>query len=290
LLASLLALLVGAWAISVFLAALLLDGMDDILHPQPIPVDQTPLDYGITSYQNITFTARAGIRLSGWYVPSQNGAAIILAHGHGNNRATLLPEAAMLQSHGYGVLLFDFRGHGESERAVVTIGDHERRDMRAAVDFVAAQTDVDPDRIGALGFSMGAAVLVQVAAEDERLRAVIIEAAFPTLEGVIKNRLDLPGVLRAPLMRWVEWQQNGDIDDVRPVDDLCNISPRPVMLIYGDQDEALPPGSQQIMFEAVCEPVEKWLLPGRGHEYFRDQPIEGYETRILAFFEKELAR
>lgn len=283
-----LALAVGACAVGIFLAALLLDGMDRILHPPRVPIEQTPRDVGITTYRDVTFTTSDGIALRGWYIPSRNGAAVILAHGHANNREPLLPEAALLADHGYGVLLFDFRGHGESGDAAVTLGDHERRDLRAALDFVAAQPDVDPGRIGGLGFSMGAAVMVQVAAEDERLRAVVIESAYPTLDAVIDQKLNLPGIIRGPLVRFVEWRNDGEIDDVRPVDDLCNISPRPVLLIYGDQDEVLPPGSQQAIFEAACAGAERWLIPGVGHAYWRDHQAAGYEERVIRFLEQAL--
>jgi fermentation-respiration switch protein FrsA (DUF1100 family) len=283
-----LALLLGGCALGVFLAAFLLNGIDRILYPPHTPVDRTPRDVGITTYQDVTFTASDGITLRGWYIPSQNGAAVILAHGYVDNRQFLLPEAALLTDRGYGVLLFDFRGHGESDRAAVTLGDHERRDLRAALDFVAAQPDVDPDRIGGLGFSMGAAVLTEVAAEDERLRAVVIEASYATLDDVIKERLNLPGVLRDPLVRVIEWQHDGDIDSVRPVDDLCRISPRPVLLIYGDQEDTLPPGSQQTMFDAARDPVEKWVIPGVGHVYFGESAPEGYSARVLDFFERGL--
>jgi dipeptidyl aminopeptidase/acylaminoacyl peptidase len=283
-----LALLLGGCAVGVFLAAILLNGMDRILYPPRTPVDRSPRDVGITTYRDVTFSTSDGITLRGWYVPSLNSAAVILAHGHANNRQFLLPDAALLAEHGYGVLLFDFRGHGESDRAAVTLGDHERRDLRAALDFVAAQPDVDPGRIGGLGFSMGAAVLTLVAAEDERLRAVVIEAPYATLDDVIEYRLNLPGVLRDPLVQWLEWRNDGDLDDVRPVDDLCRISPRPVLLIYGDQDDTLPPGSQQAMFDAACDPVEKWLIAGVGHVYFGESALEGYNARVIEFFARGL--
>jgi dipeptidyl aminopeptidase/acylaminoacyl peptidase len=287
-LAVLLGLVSGGCVIGVFLVIVLIDNMGRILEPPRTPITQTPLDYGITIYSDVTFTSRDRITLRGWYIPSQNGAAVILAHGYVDNRQFLLPEAAFLSERGYGVLLFDFRGHGESGSAVVTLGDHERRDLRAALDFVAAQPDVDPGRIGGLGFSMGAATLAEVAAEDERLRAVVIESSYATLNEVVKERVNLPGVLRDPLIRLLEWRYHGEIDDVRPVDDLCLISPRPVFLIYGDQDTVLPPGTQQRMFAAACEPVEKWLIHGVGHVYYRDHHATGYEERVIAFFEEGL--
>ncbi len=287
-LAVLLALVSGGCLIALFLAFVLIDNMGRLLEPPRTPLTQKPSDYGITIYRDVTLTSSDGITLRGWYIPSQNGAAVILAHGYVDNRQFLLPEAAFLTRAGYGVLLFDFRGHGDSGSATATLGDHERRDLRAALDFVALQPDIDPDRIGGLGFSMGAATLVEVAAEDERLRAVVIESSYATLDDVIQQRLNLPGVLRDPLIRVFEQRENADLDAVRPVDELCQISPRPVLLIYGDQDDVLPPGSQQQMFAAACTSTEMWLIHGVGHIYYRDHHTADYEARVLAFFAQAL--
>jgi pimeloyl-ACP methyl ester carboxylesterase len=287
-LAGLLALVGGGCVLTVALAVILINNMDRLLEPPRTPITQTPIDYGITTYSDVTFTSSDGITLRGWYIPSQNGAAVILAHGYVDNRQFLLPEAAFLTRTGYGVLLFDFRGHGQSGSAPVTLGDHERRDLHAAVDFVAAQPDVNPDRIGGLGFSMGAATLAEVAAEDDRLRAVVIESPYATLDEVVRQRLNVPDVLRDPLVRALEWRVHANVNDVRPIDDLCQISPRPVFLIYGDQDDVLPPGTAQQMFAAACPPVETWLIHGIGHVYYRDHHTPGYEARVLAFFDNGL--
>jgi pimeloyl-ACP methyl ester carboxylesterase len=193
-------------------------------------------------------------------------------------------DAYVLAEHGYGVLLFDFRGHGASERAQVTLGDHERCDLRSALDFVDAQPGVD--RIGAIGFSMGAATLTHVAAEDERLEAVILEASYPDLYSALMNRSRLFG----PISQWPTlWMfHDVDLDAVRPVDDICRISPRPVLLIYGDQDHVLPPGSAQTMFEAACDPVELWIIHGAHHgDYFGFAP-KSYLDRVVSFFDTNL--
>jgi dipeptidyl aminopeptidase/acylaminoacyl peptidase len=237
-------------------------------------------------FEDVIFTTEDDIALSGWYVPPQNGAVIILLHGYEGNRMQMIPEARLLAAAGYGVLLFDFRGSGISEQAMVTLGDHERRDLRVALDFVEQQPGVE--RIGALGFSMGAATLTQVAAEDERLQAVIIEATFPDLESTLEYRTRLLGPISQLPSLWAIRERGVDVDDVRPVDDICAISPRPVLLIYGDQDVGVPPGSAQTMYDAACDPVELWIIAGASHgDYILTEP-EVYPVRVLAFFEAYL--
>jgi O-acetyl-ADP-ribose deacetylase (regulator of RNase III)/dienelactone hydrolase len=185
--------------------------------------------------------------------------------------------------------VFDLRGHGESQSARITLGHHEQRDLAAALDFVAAQPGVDPDRIGGLGFSMGGAALTLTAATDERLRAVVIEAAFASLEDVIDDKAGLLGPLTQIPARWAIKHEGVDIDSVRPVDALCNISPRPVFLIHGGADDTVPPGSQQRMFDAVCEPADTWLIPAAAHQNYTEVVPDEYAARLLDFFERSLS-
>lgn len=273
--------LAGALAVATYIASTAARLAEDTLSPPRTPLDQTPLDAGIDEYKDVTFTASDGITLRGWYVPSENGVAIILAHGYAGNRLMLLPEAQILAEQGYGVLLFDFRGHGESADALVTIGDHEQRDLSAAIDFIAAQPGVE--KIGAVGFSMGAATLVQVAARDDRLDGVVIEAAFPTLVEEIRYRSRAFGPLsQIPSLRAVR-RSGVDVDGVRPIDDLCAISPRPVLLIYGELDAAVPPGTAQTMLDAACEPAELWIVAGATHQNYAEVAPEEYAARLLNF-------
>jgi pimeloyl-ACP methyl ester carboxylesterase len=137
---------------------------------------ERPDDLGLT-YVDARFTTADGVTLSGWYVPSSNGAAVVLLHGAGSTRSSVLDEAAVLADHGYGVLLYDARGHGRSGGRAMDFGWYGDEDLAAAVDHVAAQPDVDPGRIAALGLSMGGEEALGAAAADPRIRAVVAEGA-----------------------------------------------------------------------------------------------------------------
>jgi dipeptidyl aminopeptidase/acylaminoacyl peptidase len=277
-----LALLAAALLLAMGIALITARAARNALSPPRIEVDVP--DGDLPQAMDVVFTTGDGITLRGWYVPSENGAVVILAHGYAGNHRMLLPEAALLAAHGYGVLLFDFRGHGESGDGLVTIGDRERRDLEAAVDFVAARPDADPDRIGAIGFSMGGATLAQVAAQDSRLRAVVIEAAFASLDATIRYRSRYLGPLTQWPSLWAVRRAGVDVDDVTPVADLCAISPRPVLLIYGERDSDVPPGTAQAMYEAACEPVEQWMVVGARHQNYMEVAPQEYAARLLGFF------
>jgi len=124
-------------------------------------------------YENVSFKTADGLRLRGWYVPSRNGAAVISFPGR---KGTQKP-ARMLARHGYGVLLFDRRGEGESDGDPNAWGWSGYRDVDAAVRYLRTRQDVDPDRIGGIGLSVGGEMMLEAASRSRGLRAVISEGA-----------------------------------------------------------------------------------------------------------------
>lgn len=277
----------GLFATS-FLVWMVARGVRKALTPTRSAIFHTPADLDITTFHPVQFATEDGLTLRGWYVPSRNGAAVLLAHGYGDNRVDMLPELRILAGQGYGVLAFDLRGHGSSDDALVTLGDHERRDIRAALDWLTRQPDVDPDHIGAIGFSMGGAALACVAANDDRLRAVVLEATFPALHDLVCALTEPVGTSGRLAVLWSVRRCGVDLDGVRPVEALPRISPRPVLLIYGQQDTLVPPPLQDVMIAALREPSEVWrVLPAR-HQNFAEVMPDEYAARLTAFFNRWL--
>ena len=177
-------------------------------------------------YERVTLKTHDGLKLAAWYVPSRNGAAVIAFPG----RSQPVPHARMLVRHGYGVLLLDRRGEGESEGDYNAFGWGGEADVAAAVGFLRGRSDVDADRIGGLGLSVGGELLLQAAAHTRALRAVVSEGA-----GVrsLAEHLHTPGVGR--VQRWFSnWVvQTGALtvlSNASPPEDLtelvARISPR----------------------------------------------------------------
>ena len=132
-----------------------------------------PADHVGAPHQNVTFTTADGLRLRGWYVPSKNGAAVIAFPGR---KGTQKP-ARMLARRGYGVLLFDRRGEGESEGDPNAWGWAGYQDVIAAVRFLQHRPDVQRGRIGGIGLSVGGEMMLEAAAKSRGLNAVISEGA-----------------------------------------------------------------------------------------------------------------
>jgi dipeptidyl aminopeptidase/acylaminoacyl peptidase len=232
------------------------------LHP---PRASVSVPDGLGPLLPIALTTSDHVVVRGWYVPSRNGAAVVLAHGHGGQRGQLAFEARALERRGYGILLFDFRGHGESDERAVTWGAAEQLDLEAAIDYLTRRPEVNARRIGALGFSMGAMTVAMVAARDPRLRAAVMEGAYTSVEEMISHderhyRWWSERVAVATLRR-----SGVPIDSVRPVDVVCRISPRPVLIVNGAEDEDTPVAVAVRLYRAACPPKSIWIIPHAGH-------------------------
>jgi fermentation-respiration switch protein FrsA (DUF1100 family) len=252
----------------------------------------SPSDFGL-EFQTVTLTSEDNLKLAAWYVPSHNRAAVILQHGIYRNRTSMLGPAAMLARHGYGVLLVDQRTRGMSEGEQFTFGKYEVRDIDAAYRYLAGRSDVDAQRIGALGESMGGAVLLLDAARNRGIKAVVADSAFASLQDSIETGVHtlagLPPFPFATLIQWFTERQNGvPASEIAPVKQIGLISPRPVFLMQGGRDTLIPPNSGQRLYDAAGEPRQLWFDPALEHCEFRFARPAEYEKRIVAFFDQYL--
>lgn len=247
------------------------NGGQPVLQPEGVP------------FQEITLTTRDGLKLAAWYTPSQNGAVILVAHGWASQRQPAFHE--LFARHAYGVISWDFRAHGQSEGNVTTFGLHEALDVEAALDF--ALTQAGSHHVGAWGGSMGGAATILAAADRPEIEAVIIDSTYPSLRDEFYKAIDQPG-LRA-LIALTAWFETGlRPEDLRPIDEIGRISPRPVLLIQGEADQSVPADSAQRLYAAAGEPRQLWSEAGVRHlQMFSDYPQE-YERRVMEFFDRVL--
>jgi uncharacterized protein len=236
------------------------------------------------AHEDVSLTTSDGLVLEGWYVPSRNGAAVIAFPGR---RGPQKP-ARMLARHGYGVLLFDRRGEGASEGDPNAFGWAGTRDLKAAISFLQARPEVDKDRIGGLGLSVGGEMLLQAAAETDDLKAVVSEGA-----GVrsVREAVHLTGADRL-LSSWMSGLATlgtavfaNDLPP-RSLTDLSAEISTPVFFIYatpGQGGETLNP----TYYEAAKQPKDIWAAEG-GHTGAITAEPEEYERRVVGFFDGAL--
>ena len=236
-----------------------------------------------TPYEHVSFTTNDGLRIAGWYIPSRNRAAVIAFPG----RDITQPHARMLARHGYGVLLFDPRGEGASEGDPNGLGWAGDRDLKAALAFLAARPDVDGDRLGGIGLSVGGELLLETAAESPALKAVVSEGAGmrSSREGnkVVKwHELPELAVVTGATALFSNHTPPPFLGDL-----VGRIAPRSVFLIHATHGR----GGEQLnprYYEAAGQPKQLWSIPDAGHmEGIKAHPKE-YERRVVAFFDRAL--
>lgn len=247
------------------------------------------------AFEDVSFRSFDGTRLHGWWFESGTDRPTVIAlHGVSKNRTDMVRFALTLGEAGMNVLLFDGRGHGKSEGRFVTYGFYEKRNVEAAIDFVVLDRGVSETRIGLAGISMGAAITLQVAAANRRIRAIWTDSPFASLTRVSMDRVRgwtrLPENALRPLV-WVAMkvaERRGRFE-VRAVDPLALAGQIacPVYLIHGDRDAVIGVDHSQSIFEALAS-VDKnlWVIPGVAHgRGFRWHTPE-YASRLVDFFKR----
>jgi dienelactone hydrolase len=243
-----------------------------------------PADLG-RPYRAVTITTADGLDLAGWYVRSRNGAAVISYP----TRKGKLPQARMLARHGYGVLLLDARGYDGSEGDPNLFGWDNADDIHAAVAWLQRQADVRDERIGGIGFSVGGETMLQAAASNTGLRAVVSEGAgFRSVrEDVLRGPrgwFALPG---AALQTAALAVLSGTPPPPSLTDLVPRIAPRHVFFVYaghGAGGEEFNPD----LYDAAKAPKAIWKIPEANHVGGYDARPHEYEQRIVDFFDNAL--
>lgn len=263
-------------------------------HPPRYPLHIPPSTFGV-NYEDVQFEASDGVKIKGWFIKGiGKGTAptVIFCHGLGANMSDFTELAAVLSGKGYNALLFDFRGHGESERKASSFGYLEQRDLLGAIRYIKDRKDIDAERIAVYGFSMGGAVAILTAAESTDIKVVISDSSFTTLreqgERLFTGSFLPPSIFLRPVTWMYELYFRVDANKVAPINGIHKISPRGVMIIGGGADEQMPSSDAMRLFAAAREPKELWLIPGAVHGGTLYMAGDEYGKRVLRFLDSHL--
>lgn len=206
--------------------------------------------------------AGVDVALHGWQCPSSapvRRGTVVYLHGVADNRGSSRGAIAALTPAGFDVVAYDSRGHGDSEGDRCTYGFYEKRDLQRVVD------QAGDDRVILMGHSLGAAVALQAAAIDPRVKAVVAASSFSDLRTIASERaFGFPAWSLGPAFARAERDGKFVVDDVSPVKAAAQITV-PVLLVHGVNDRDTLPIHSQRIYEALRAPKQLILVPGAGH-------------------------
>ena len=252
----------------------------------------TPADFSL-QYRDVITQSSDGNTIHAWYIPSKNGAAVILLHGYKSDREELLEEAAILAKHDYGVLVASVRAHDINEGELITFGLKEMPDIHAWVNVLQEQEEIET--VGMLGNSLGGSMAIQYAAKNEDIKAVVAHSAFSSMRDTINTSVEyftgLPAFPFVSIIRfWAEQEIDGDIDDIDATKWIGNISPRPILILHSLSDIVISPESGEQLFAAASDPKELWQVDGVEHAHFDTALPDEFENKVVSFFDQYLLR
>ncbi|NUM47767.1 MAG: alpha/beta fold hydrolase [Anaerolineales bacterium] len=263
----------------------------NVFNPQRFPLMRTdPGELGLPPFEEVTFQSLDGIELSGWYIPSKNRAVIVMVHSVGGSRVQMRHYARALVDSGYGILLFDLRAHARSEGSVSTFGWLEPNDLLGAVKYLQTRAEIDPQRIGVLGVSLGAQIALRGAALSPDIRAVWADGPIPV---VFRDHVGEAASLRQVLLtpwwglayRVQEWL-TGLRQPAPLVEVIAQISPRPVFVVACGNARLIQVARKY--FEAAKDPKWWWQLDDIPFASGILEKGDDYDFKLIGFFNKAL--
>jgi dipeptidyl aminopeptidase/acylaminoacyl peptidase len=245
----------------------------------------TPASLGL-AYNEVSFETAAGdgINLRGWWIPAaQSERVLIFVHGRGGDRASYSTLFKPLHEAGFNILTFDLRGHGQSDSAYCTWGIKEQWDVIGAVEF-AKSKGFKTGKIGALGWSVGAASVLMALRSDTDLKAVVSDSAYANSDPLLAHNLLYPGLVTA-----LRLTRNIDVNAIDPSKAITELGQRHVFLIHGATDSSVAVSNfYQLQQAGGSNVTASWLVPQTNHVQAIYTQTTEYIRRVIEFFNGEL--
>jgi pimeloyl-ACP methyl ester carboxylesterase len=234
-----------------------------------------------------------GLTLRGWYLPTtEHRQLIVLLHGMWSSWLEMAALGRDLHHRGYDVLLFDLRGHGQSDPSRLSLGNRERADIRAVMNWAGAE-GFTQDRIGWLGYSMGASTLLLEAAQNPSIQVAVIDSPYGNLPELLKSQLSkhshLPAWFNPGILTAARLIYGVRTEDLIPTKAARSWGDRPLLLIHGESDSVVPVTQAYELAQAAGASCLTVTLPGVEHVQAYDADPQGYVSVIEGFFHNHLS-
>jgi uncharacterized protein len=288
LLVALLAGVVGYLSVSYVVA-------DRLTHAERHPIGRAP-QVAAATYEDVVLRTSDGLNLRGWFFPVRGDRAAILIHGRHANRAEyqgrLERVADFLIAQGFSVLLFDLRGHGDSDGDRFSLGQFERFDVASAIDFVASRGFAEK-RIALLGISLGAGTAIQELLLHPNIGALVSDSsymdAFTEVQEVLPKEGGVPGWFTPGVFFMTRIAFGLDGDQVRPIEVVRAHPERAILFIHCDTDPLIQVHHAQDLRAASANSQSAlWIAHGCDHAAAMDLHPAEYRMHVIAFLDTQI--
>jgi alpha-beta hydrolase superfamily lysophospholipase len=269
-----LALVVSAWMV----AGKLIEPQN---HPVALPAARAAESISIPG---------SGHSVAAWWVDIGNGSPVILlVHGLGADRSSMLTRADLLSRNGFSALLIDLQAEGETRGDAITLGHLESADVVAARDWI--NQNAPGRKIGVIGTSLGGASVL-LAPQPSGFDAVVLESVYPRIGRAVENRIRmrlgfLAPVLTPLLLVQLQPRLHIAVSDLEPIRWIGELG-APVLVAAGSDDRHTTLEETQELFSAAVQPKELWVVKGAVHEDLLAFGEAGYEEHVVKFLRRHL--
>lgn len=264
-------------------------------HPKLKPLTQNPTEIS-TNYENINFqSAQDKKNITGWFFKkSENSKTIILVSGSDQNRIDpgfqTDKVAKDLINNGFNILMFDFRGRGDSDHAIYSIGYWEKYDLVGAYDYLISE-GYQSNSIGILAISLGAGTSILSLPYLSDVNGIVLDSSYSDMHTLITRELPgrsgLPAYFSWGISFWARLINGVKFDEMVPQETLKLFPQKHFLLIHGNQDKYIPL-SDSLELLASSPQSELWIANGAGHvKAYQTYPLE-YIQKVTNYFNKEL--
>ena len=239
--------------------------------------------------ESLEFQTADGNTHHGWFFPGLRGApVVVICHGYRSSRSEILTLATSLQQHRYNVFSFNFAGHGESPVGYSTLGYKETEELLAALEMLGTRTDIDTNRMGVWGYSLGAYAAVSAAPQSPRVKAVALDSLYSQPRDLLALELNRAGVGNLPLispMTLIEyrvltllWHGPYTADTA-----LERTGGLPKLFIAGDDAAGLAAATRDL-YQRAPGPKELVVMPRTNMASLMEEERRNYENLVVSFF------
>ena len=291
------------------------DKLSKVTHGGGVDANNTPASYKMTvdewssfnvspyfvaDYEKVRFSSRQkGINLAAWYIPGKPDApVVILTHGLNGCKCSprILTVAGMLHRHGFNVLAYDMRNHGESDidDGRAAIGNKEYQDLLGAWDWLVSEKGYNPKRIGVFGESLGAGTTLIAFGQEPRIAAAFVDSPYSDLPEIINEELarnNYPTILEPGAIFAARAVAGDNLVAFSPKDAINKDAGRPIFIVHGTGDARINVHHTQQLAELASQTnanVTVWMPEGVGHVMTEFALPNEYEQRLVAFFQQAL--